>query len=51
MRADLADQLSDTELAAQLLDEAAGIELTDAECAALSDDLGRADELRESLPG
>ncbi|MGH3905855.1 MAG: hypothetical protein ACRDTE_16990 [Pseudonocardiaceae bacterium] len=49
LRADLADQLGDGELAARLLDEAAGVELMDAERVSLSDDLGRAEDLRESL--
>ncbi|MGH3776342.1 MAG: bleomycin resistance protein [Pseudonocardiaceae bacterium] len=49
LRADLADQLGDGELAARLLHDAAGVELTDAEHATLRDDLARADDLRESL--
>lgn len=49
LRADLAGQLGEVQLAARLLDQAAGVELTDAERAALSDDLSRADDLRESL--
>ncbi|MGH4023250.1 MAG: VOC family protein [Pseudonocardiaceae bacterium] len=49
LRADLAEQLGDGKLAARLLDEAAGVDLTDAERDSLSDDLSRAEDLRESL--
>ncbi|MGH3938458.1 MAG: bleomycin resistance protein [Pseudonocardiaceae bacterium] len=49
LRADLADQLGEGELAARLLHEATRVELTDAERASLSDDLDRANDLRESL--
>lgn len=51
LRADLADQLGDGELVTRLLDEAAGVELTDAERGTLSDDLDRADDLRDSSGG